>query len=56
MVKIEKITEPLVLGEGPHWDARQGALFFVSILENSIHKYVLATGEHTRTKLGKLFK
>ncbi|CAB3254245.1 unnamed protein product [Arctia plantaginis] len=50
-IKVQKITEPVVLGEGPHWDAQQQALYFVSILEHTIHKYVPATGQHTRTKL-----
>lgn len=52
-VKVQKITEPVVLGEGPHWDEKQQALFFVSILDHTIHKYVPATGTHTKTKLGK---
>jgi gluconolactonase len=52
-VKVEKITEPLLLGEGPHWDIKQQALYFVSIFQQTIHKYVPATREHTRTKLGK---
>ncbi|XP_022827790.1 regucalcin-like isoform X2 [Spodoptera litura] len=51
-VKVQKITEPLLLGEGPHWDEQQQALFFVSIQEHTIHKYVPATGVHTKTKLG----
>ncbi|KAL0830271.1 hypothetical protein ABMA28_002474 [Loxostege sticticalis] len=50
-LKVQHVTEPLLLGEGPHWDARTQALYFVNILECSIHKYVPATGEHTRTKL-----
>ncbi|XP_059045628.1 regucalcin-like [Achroia grisella] len=50
-VQVQKITEPLLLGEGPHWDDRQQALFFVSIVEHTIHKYVPATGVHTRTKV-----
>ncbi|XP_026488697.1 regucalcin-like [Vanessa tameamea] len=48
---IKKIIEPLELGEGPHWDDRQQALYFVNILKGTIHKYVPATGEHTKTKL-----
>ncbi|XP_039754724.1 regucalcin-like [Pararge aegeria] len=48
---VEPITAPVLLGEGPHWDERQQALFFVSILECTIHKYVLATRQHTKTKL-----
>ncbi|KAL0839402.1 hypothetical protein ABMA28_016127 [Loxostege sticticalis] len=50
-LKVQQLTEPLQLGEGPHWDSRAQALFFVNIYECTIHKYVLATGEHTRTKL-----
>ncbi|CAH0587174.1 unnamed protein product [Chrysodeixis includens] len=50
-VKVQKITEPVVLGEGPHWDEKQQALYFVSILDHTIHKYVPATGGHTKTKL-----
>lgn len=50
-VKVQKVVEPILLGEGPHWDAQQQALYFVSITEHTIHKYVPATGKHTRTKL-----
>ncbi|XP_068633913.1 regucalcin-like [Battus philenor] len=50
-VTVEKITEPVVLGEGPHWDDRQQALFFVSIHQKTIHKYVPATGKHTKSSL-----
>ncbi|KAH9636268.1 hypothetical protein HF086_009464 [Spodoptera exigua] len=51
-VKVQKITEPLLLGEGPHWDEKQQALFLVSIQEHTIHKYVPSTGVHTKTKVG----
>ncbi|KAF9422732.1 hypothetical protein HW555_001726 [Spodoptera exigua] len=51
-VKVEKATEPLLLGEGPHWDEHHQALFFVNIQEHTIHKYVPATGAHTKTKVG----
>ncbi|XP_023936136.2 regucalcin [Bicyclus anynana] len=50
-LKVEKITSSLELGEGPHWDQRQQALFFVDILQGYIHKYELATKRHTKTKL-----
>ncbi|KAI8421387.1 hypothetical protein MSG28_009467 [Choristoneura fumiferana] len=50
-VQVRKITGPLVLGEGPHWDARAQALYFVSIHERTLHKYVPATGVHTKTAL-----
>lgn len=51
--KVQKVAEPVLLGEGPHWDSNQQALFYVSILEHTIHKYVPSTGEHTKTKVGQ---
>ncbi|XP_053604924.1 regucalcin-like isoform X2 [Plodia interpunctella] len=48
--KFEQISEPLVLGEGPHWDDRTQALYYISNQEPTIHKYVLATKEHIKTK------
>lgn len=53
--KIEKVTDPVQLGEGPHWAADQQALYYVSILEHTIHKYVPSTGTHSKTKLCKYF-
>lgn len=53
MVKVQKITEEVALGEGPHWDHDQQALYFVSIRDKTINKYVPATGIHTKTTLGK---
>ncbi|XP_073955505.1 regucalcin-like [Choristoneura fumiferana] len=50
-IQIHKLTGPLAHGESPHWDARAQALYFVSAYEKTIHKYVLATGEHTKTQL-----
>ncbi|XP_013139357.1 PREDICTED: regucalcin-like [Papilio polytes] len=50
-VSVQKVTEPVVIGEGPHWDDQSQALYFVSIDEKTIHKYVPETGVHTKTKL-----
>nr|BAM19641.1 regucalcin [Papilio xuthus] len=50
-VSVQKIVEPAVLGEGPHWDDKQQALYFVDINLKSINKYVPATGVHTKTLL-----
>ncbi|XP_063381932.1 regucalcin-like [Cydia fagiglandana] len=50
-LEVKQITGPLVLGEGPHWDDRVQALYFVSIHEKTIHKYNPASGEHTKTTL-----
>ncbi|KAJ8716409.1 hypothetical protein PYW07_003036 [Mythimna separata] len=51
-VRVHQITEPLFMGEAPHWDDSKQALYFVSLgLFNMIHKYVLATGLHTKTRI-----
>ncbi|CAH2046714.1 unnamed protein product, partial [Iphiclides podalirius] len=49
--QVTAVTEPVTLGEGPHWDDKQQALYFVSIFDRSIHKYVPATKKHTRSVL-----
>ncbi|XP_066581063.1 regucalcin-like isoform X2 [Prorops nasuta] len=46
---IQKITEPLLLGEGPHWDASQQVLYFVDITNSTIHKYNPRTDKHDYT-------
>ncbi|CAG9787984.1 unnamed protein product [Diatraea saccharalis] len=51
-VKVERITDPLVLGEGPHWDAAHQVLYFVDIVNCTLYRYKPATGEQTKTKLG----
>ncbi|XP_063534848.1 regucalcin-like isoform X2 [Cydia strobilella] len=39
-IKVEAIADcAFLLGEGPHWDERVQALYFVSINEKTIHKY-----------------
>lgn len=53
-VSVQKIVDPVVLGEGPHWDDKQQALYFVDINMKTINKYVPTTGEHTKTTLGML--
>ncbi|KAG7298903.1 hypothetical protein JYU34_017360 [Plutella xylostella] len=49
--RVEKVCEPVLLGEGPHWDCKRQALYYVSIQDHTIHKYVPATNEHCKTKL-----
>ncbi|XKL61909.1 hypothetical protein PGB90_001743 [Kerria lacca] len=51
-VKITRVTTPLVLGEGPHWDERTKSLYFVDIDESTIHKYTPETDVHTYAKVG----
>ncbi|RVE43645.1 hypothetical protein evm_011685 [Chilo suppressalis] len=48
---VEVVTSPVTLGEGPHWDSDEQALYFVSIFDCTINKYVPATGKHTKAKL-----
>ncbi|XP_012288542.1 regucalcin-like isoform X2 [Orussus abietinus] len=49
---IERITEPLDLGEGPHWNAFNQILYFVDITNGTINLYDPATKEHNSTTLG----
>ncbi|XP_063826542.1 regucalcin-like isoform X1 [Ostrinia nubilalis] len=48
---IQTVTAPVWLGEGPHWDSAEQALYFVSIFDKTVHKYEPDTGIHTRAKL-----
>nr|XP_021185516.2 regucalcin isoform X1 [Helicoverpa armigera] len=48
---VKPVTEPVWLGEGPHWDHEEQALYFVSIFDHTVHKYVPETNKHTRAKL-----
>ncbi|GBP54106.1 Regucalcin [Eumeta japonica] len=49
-VTVEQVTEPVLLGEGPHWDSNLNVLYFIS-LDQHIHKYDPATKLHTKAKL-----
>lgn len=53
-IVVEKIAEipSMIVGEGPHWDAKSQALYFVDIMGKSVHKYVPATGKHTKATFG----
>lgn len=50
--KIQQIPN-IELGEGPHWDTATQCLYFVDIFGKAIHKYVPATGKHTKAVFGK---
>ncbi|CAG9132580.1 unnamed protein product [Plutella xylostella] len=52
--QVEVVVGPVTLGEGPHWDDAAQALYFVSIFDYTIHKYVPATGKHTSAKLEEM--
>jgi sugar lactone lactonase YvrE len=51
--RLEPVTEAVWLGEGPHWDHLEQALYFVSIFDHTIHKYVPSTGHYAKAKLGE---
>lgn len=51
-LKVEQISAPAILGEGPHWDHNAQALYYVDILGHTIHKYVPTTNKHTTVKIG----
>ncbi|XP_052754797.1 regucalcin-like isoform X3 [Galleria mellonella] len=48
---LRQVVEPVTLGEGPHWDAEEQALYFISTNDYTINKYVPASGKHTTSKL-----
>ncbi|CAH2046716.1 unnamed protein product, partial [Iphiclides podalirius] len=52
-VEVVPVTDPVQLGESPHWDSDEEALYFVSILDKAIHRYKPSTGEHTKATLEK---
>ncbi|XP_021924409.1 regucalcin-like isoform X2 [Zootermopsis nevadensis] len=49
--KIEQISAPVILGEGPHWDHDAQALYYIDIKGSTVHKYVPATNTHTTVKI-----
>lgn len=49
---VEQITEPVGLGEGPFWNAQQQALYYVDIVNASLHSYNNVTKEQHSVKLG----
>ncbi len=43
-----------LLGEGPCWSPRDGALYWVDILTPSIHRFDTSTGQDSEVKLGTM--
>lgn len=50
--EVEAVGEPLVLGEGPHWDISTQTLYFVDIRSGSIHSYKSSTNEYYSAVVG----
>ncbi|XP_026736803.1 regucalcin-like isoform X2 [Trichoplusia ni] len=48
------VTNPVWLGEGPHWDSDAKALYFVSIFDYTINKYEPETERHTKSKFDEM--
>ncbi|KAJ8973400.1 hypothetical protein NQ317_006466 [Molorchus minor] len=53
---VEKVIDNngIQLGEGPHWDSKTQALYFVNYSGQHIHKYVPATKKHTKANIALL--
>lgn len=47
------VTGPVEHGEGPHWDAETGVLFFVDISQELVNKYDPATNKVTHAQFGE---
>jgi len=51
--KVEVLPiEKTLLGEGPHWDASTGTLYFVDIMGSSVRSYHPETGKASKIKIG----
>lgn len=51
--KVEQLPVPITtIGEGPHWDHKTQALYYVDIKGNTVNKYDPATKKHTSIKIG----
>ena len=47
------VTGPVEHGEGPHWNAETGVLFFVDISKELVNKYDPTTQKVTHAQLGE---
>ncbi|KAJ3654213.1 hypothetical protein Zmor_013416 [Zophobas morio] len=52
MVKIERLTDSVKLGEAPHWDPEAQTLYYVDILGMSIYQYEPATKKVSKASVG----
>jgi sugar lactone lactonase YvrE len=50
---VTPVTGPVEHGEGPHWDAETGVLFFVDISQELVNKYDPATNKVTHAQFGE---
>lgn len=50
--KIERVTDDVQLGEGPHWDEKTQSLYYVDIFGKTILKYTPKTNKLTKASTG----
>ncbi|GJQ84692.1 hypothetical protein Trydic_g12711 [Trypoxylus dichotomus] len=50
---VERVADCCILGEGPHWDVETQSLYYVDIVERSVHKYTPSTKTHTKATVGE---
>ncbi|RZF39123.1 hypothetical protein LSTR_LSTR013858 [Laodelphax striatellus] len=50
------VSQPVLHGEGPHWDAHNQVLYFVDISGNTVHRLNPSTNVHTSITLKKTVK
>lgn len=53
-ISIERVAENVHFGEGPHWDAESQSLYFIDLLEKSVHRYIPSSGKYTYAYVGKV--
>lgn len=46
-VRVEAVTDPVALGEGPHWSTKEQALYYVDIFAQNVHRFHPASGTHS---------
>lgn len=46
-IKVEKVTPPITLAEGPHWDASTETLYYINFKGNTIHSYRPQGNKHS---------
>lgn len=49
---VEPIAESIVISEGPFWSTQRQTLYYVGIVDASIHSYNTVTKEHHSVKIG----
>lgn len=54
--QVIRITKPVEMGEGPHWDNDTKALYFINMHYAEIHRYLPESNLHTSATVGKFNK